>query len=246
MRSDFFLDELEQFLLLSRENGFDPLAPRGSYAGAMGIPQFMPSSWRSFAVDFDGDGVIDLDNSLADSIGSVANYLEKHGWQKGEPVAHRATLANATGVPSPAWWAAGMLPSLSVKKLKASGVTTEHENTPKTATFVHLPTVGGPTEYWLGYQNYYAITRYNRSHEYSMSVFLLAEGIKAETLKPEWIKARATKARAMRAEAMKAKGSGDSQPSHGRPQVRPSVRGLAVHLYVADAWKNAPFAVPLT
>jgi membrane-bound lytic murein transglycosylase B len=187
VRWEFFLEELEHFLLLSRENGFDPLRPQGSYAGAIGIPQFMPGSWRRFAVDYDGDGKIELDNNFADSIGSVANYLNKHGWKKGEPVAHRATLAAA---PNPAWAQAGMLPSLSVKELKAGGVALEapeaakavnalgQENAPATATFIELPTPRMPTEYWLGYQNFYAITRYNRSYYYSMSVFLLAEAVR--------------------------------------------------------------------
>jgi membrane-bound lytic murein transglycosylase B len=175
-RGDFFTEELEHFLLLSRENGFDPLAPQGSYAGAIGIPQFMPGSWRRFAVDYDGDGRTDLDSSFADSIGSVANYLNRHGWKRDEPVAHRASLAAA---PDPAWAQAGMLPSLSVKGLKAGGVAVGQENAPATATFIELPTPRMPTEYWLGYGNYYAITRYNRSHYYSMSVFLLAEEIRA-------------------------------------------------------------------
>ena len=173
-RGDFFREELENFLLLARENGFDPLKTQGSYAGAIGIPQFMPKSWRRFAIDYDGDGRIDLDNNIADSIGSVANYMKEYGWQKGEPVADRATLSDS---PDPAWAAAGMLPSLSVKELKAAGVKIEGDDktTPALATFIELPTPGLPTEYWLGYGNYYVITRYNRSHYYSMSVFLLAE-----------------------------------------------------------------------
>jgi len=173
-RGDFFREELEHFLLLSRENGFDPLKIQGSYAGAIGIPQFMPGSWRKYAVDFDGDKIIDLEHSVADSIGSIANYLNKYGWQAGEPIAHPVALR---GAPKDAWLKAGMLPSLNVKELAEQGVQIT-QKTPGTATFIELPTPKQPSEYWLGYQNYYAITRYNRSTFYSMSVFMLAEKLK--------------------------------------------------------------------
>jgi len=174
-RADFFRDELEHFLLLARENGFDPLKPVGSYAGAIGIPQFLPSSWRAYAVDFDGDGVIDLEKSVADSIGSVASYLKAHGWQRGEPVAHKVTMKSK---PMDSWLDAGMLPSLLVSDLALKGVEGAPAS-PEMATLINLPTPGQPTEYWLGYQNYYAITRYNRSTFYSMSVFQLAGEIKS-------------------------------------------------------------------
>jgi membrane-bound lytic murein transglycosylase B len=196
-RGEFFLGELEHFLLLSRENGADPLDAMGSYAGAIGIPQFMPSSWREYAIDFDGDGVIDLVGNFADSIGSVANYLYVHGWKRDEPVAHRATPAAKL---DSAWAQATLPPALSVKDLKAGGVATGQENAPDLATFIELPT--RPVSHWLGYWNYYAITRYNRSHEYAMTVLLLAEGIKA---------------------------MGPIGPA-----PCPAVRGLAVHLYIAD------------
>jgi membrane-bound lytic murein transglycosylase B len=108
-RAEFFRSELEQFLLLARENGVSPLAIKGSYAGAIGIPQFMPSSQRRFAVDFDGDDRIDLRNSNADAIGSVARFLQQHGWQKGAPV---AVPARVNGDPA-ALIAAGIKPSLT-------------------------------------------------------------------------------------------------------------------------------------
>ena len=173
-RADFFRDELEHFLLLARENGFEPLRTKGSYAGAIGVPQFMPGSWRKFAIDFDGDGTIDLENSVTDSIGSIANYLNMHGWQKGEPIAHKIKLR---GKPKAEWASAGMLPSLNSKELADQGVPVP-KDAPDLATFISLPTPGQPTEHWLGYGNYYSITRYNRSTFYSMSVVRLAMAIK--------------------------------------------------------------------
>jgi membrane-bound lytic murein transglycosylase B len=179
-RSDFFMSELEHFLVLTRGNGLDPLNTLGSYAGAIGIPQFMPGSWRKYAVDFDGDGKIDLENNVEDSIGSVGNYLKEHGWAKDEPVAHRVALS---GKPKEEWLKAGMLPSLNVKELAEQGVKVS-PGSPETATFIELASPNHPTEYWLGYKNYYAITRYNRSTFYSMSVFMLAEAIKARYSQP--------------------------------------------------------------
>jgi membrane-bound lytic murein transglycosylase B len=173
-RGEFFRKELEHFLILARKNGFDPLKIEGSYAGAIGIPQFMPSSWLKYAVDFDGDGTVDLTGSATDSIGSVASYLNAHGWQKNAPIAHRVAFS---GEPKESWLTAGMLPSLSVKELSAQGVRVA-QDAPETATLIQLPTPNMPTEYWLGYKNYYAITRYNRSTFYSMSVFLLAERLR--------------------------------------------------------------------
>jgi membrane-bound lytic murein transglycosylase B len=175
-RAEFFRGELEHFLLLARQNGLEPLNTKGSYAGAIGVPQFMPGSWRKFAIDFDGDGTIDLENSVADSIGSIANYLNKHGWQKNEPIAHKIKLRDK---PKADWTDAGMLPSLGTKELASQGVSVP-QGAPDLATFISLPTPGQPTEHWLGYGNYYSITRYNRSTFYSMSVVRLAMAIKAQ------------------------------------------------------------------
>jgi membrane-bound lytic murein transglycosylase B len=175
-RAEFFRGELEHFLLLARENGFDPLKTKGSYAGAIGIPQFMPGSWRKFAIDFDRDGIIDLENSVADSIGSVASYLSMHGWQKGEPIVHKIKLRDK---PKADWANAGMLPSLDTRELANQGVPVP-KGAPDLATFISLPTPGQQTEHWLGYGNYYSITRYNRSTFYSMSVVRLAMAIKAQ------------------------------------------------------------------
>ncbi|MCE1239603.1 MAG: lytic murein transglycosylase B [Azonexaceae bacterium] len=173
-RAEFFRTELEQFLLLARENGLDPLAVKGSFAGAIGIPQFMPGSQRRYGVDFDGDQRVDLNNSVDDAIGSVARFLEQHGWQAGQPVAVPARL---NGEPASAWIEAGIRPTLSVAALRQAGLRSDADDS-ATVTLVDLVSPGKATEYWLGYENFYVITRYNRSSFYAMSVFQLAEAIR--------------------------------------------------------------------
>ena len=176
-RAAFFRSELEQFLLLARENGVSPLSIKGSYAGAMGIPQFMPSSQRRFAVDFDGDDRIDLRNSTNDAIGSVARYLHLHGWQARAPV---AVPARIEGDPT-ALIAAGIKPAVPVHELSKQGVVAALDSeglAERPAALIDLVTPGQPTEYWLGFDNFYVITRYNRSSFYAMSVFQLAEALR--------------------------------------------------------------------
>ena len=173
-RAEYFRTELEQFLLLSRENGLDPLAIKGSFAGAIGIPQFMPGSQRRYAIDFDGDGRVDLRNSYVDSIGSVDRFREQHGWQKDQPV---AVPVNLPGPPDEALLAAGIRPSLRVADLFERGFMAA-ASPEATVTLVDLVTPGRASEYWLGFENFYVITRYNRSSFYAMSVFQLAEAIR--------------------------------------------------------------------
>lgn len=173
-RAEFFRTELEQFLIMARENMLDPLAIKGSYAGAIGIPQFMPGSQRRYAVDFDGDQRIDLGNSVDDAIGSVAHFLEQHGWQAGQNIAVPARVA---GTPDPALIQAGIQPTLKVGDLTEKGILAETD--PQgIVTLIDLVSPGYETEYWLGFNNFYVITRYNRSSFYAMSVFLLAEEIR--------------------------------------------------------------------
>lgn len=174
-RADFFRDELEQYLLLARENGFEPLALKGSYAGALGIPQFMPSSLRRYAVDFDGDGRIDLAHSRADAIGSVASFLAQHGWEPGAPVAVPATVA---GDAAPLL-ALGAVPDHPLREFTAAGV---HADGPEAApaALVDLVSPDAPTEYWIGFRNFYVITRYNRSSFYAMAVFELATALREQ------------------------------------------------------------------
>ncbi|WP_435628488.1 lytic murein transglycosylase B [Candidatus Ferrigenium straubiae] len=176
-RADFFRGELENYLLLAREQEFDLLAIRGSYAGAMGIPQFMPGSYRNYAVDFNGNHKIDLLREDSDAIGSVANYLKGYGWIKGEPVAVRARVGeeNCLGeIRTPRslaeWVTAGVAP--------AEGFAPD-----KSARLVDFTVVGGK-EFWLAFNNFEVITRYNNSDFYAMSVFQLAEEIRAARKKP--------------------------------------------------------------
>ena len=175
-RAPFFRGELEQFLLMAREEQLDPLAPLGSYAGAMGIPQFMPTSFRKWAVDGGGDGHRDLWRDWADVFASVGNYLKVHGWVAGGPVMvpADASTANLTGVE----FGKIGLPE-TVGSLRRRGVkfdTALGEDAP--ATLVALP-VGFGNEYRVGFANFHAITRYNRSHMYASAVADLADAIAA-------------------------------------------------------------------
>lgn len=175
-RADFFRKELEQFLLLSREEQVDALAAKGSYAGAMGQGQFIPSSYRNYAVDFDGDGRRDLWNSERDVLGSVANYFKVHGWQQGAPVVARARVS---GTAYKALLEKGLKPHMPAGDLAKYGVRTD---TPVAAdtpvALVELEGAGGP-EQWVLFNNFYVITRYNRSPLYAMAVHQLSEEIAA-------------------------------------------------------------------
>jgi membrane-bound lytic murein transglycosylase B len=175
-RSKFFLSELEQFLLLSREEHFDPLAITGSYAGAMGKPQFIASSYRQYAVDFDGDGVRDLLDNSADAIGSVANYLARHGWQRNQPVAVRVQA----GQDAPQEMGKLKKPATAIKQWQRRGYSPEHAVADDLkAELIVLENRDKP-EYWLGLQNFYTITRYNHSELYAMAVYQLSQGIKRQ------------------------------------------------------------------
>lgn len=175
-RAGFFRAELEQYLLLSREQGMDVLGVRGSYAGAIGIPQFMPSSYRRYAIDFDSDGKVDLSGSPADAIGSVANYLKSYGWEAGQAAVFPA-LVNGTDYRGALF--TGTKSFYPLSELRERGVIPYGEspgNLP--ATLIELENDGG-NEYWLGFNNFFVITRYNRSVNYAMSVLQLADEIRA-------------------------------------------------------------------
>ena len=174
-RAGFFRKELEEFLLLTRETGIDACRVKGSYAGAMGLPQFMPSSYRRLAVDFDGDGKRDLLDNPVDAIGSVAHYLHRHGWEAGAPVTGEVRLKGTLY-----FWAEklGSKPSLSVRQLADYGVfPRRHENPERRAALISLEGEDGPV-YRLGYNNFYAITRYNLNKRYAMAVVELGELIR--------------------------------------------------------------------
>ncbi len=176
-RSAFFTGELEQFLLLAREERLDPREALGSYAGAMGHGQFIPSSYRRYAIDFDGDGRRDLWHSDADILGSVANYLKVHGWEYRGPVAVRARLE---GEPPAGLLAAGPKPHLPAARLAEWGLvpaTPLEDERP--VGLLELAGADGP-EYWITCNNFQVITRYNRSPLYAMAVHQLAQAIAAQ------------------------------------------------------------------
>ena len=175
-RAELSRSELVQYLLLAREARFDPTSMKGSYAGAIGIPQFLPSSYRRYAVDFDGDGRRDLLNSPADAIGSVANYYKSHGWRAGETIAVPAEVDPASAT---ALLELGVKPQLKVGELKRRGVSPAAPvEEGRAAALIVVESETGPS-YWLGLNNFYVITRYNRSINYALVVHELARELRA-------------------------------------------------------------------
>jgi len=180
-RAPLFRRELEALLLLAREENRPPDSYRGSFAGAIGLPQFLPSSIRAYAIDFDGDGRIDLTGSPEDAIGSVANFLKLHGWETGGPVAV-AVKVGAGETAHEALIAEGILPNRRPLEIASMGVEIPPDAPEAPAALIDLVTPDAPTEYWLGYQNFYVITRYNRSSFYAMAVWQFAQTLKGRRL----------------------------------------------------------------
>ena len=173
-RAGFFRSELEQFLLLTREQSLDPREVTGSYAGAMGITQFISSSYRNYAVDFDIDGKTDIWHDPADAIGSVANYFKMHGWERGEQIAFRA---RAEGQRYLQIAEGGQAPDIRVGDLAGYGVYPDTSLDPDTMVkLLRFETKDGD-ELWIGLKNFYVITRYNHSPLYAMAVFQLSREI---------------------------------------------------------------------
>lgn len=182
-RTDYFAGELASFLALSNKANSDPMQTRGSYAGAMGLPQFMPTSLSKYAVDLDGDGRIDLLGSVPDAIGSIANYLAEHGWQRGLPPVVPVNIAPGANL-SPLL-APDIRPTFSAAQMQAGGVqvvTNEHTD-PRVIqgplALVELENGGAPRSYVAGTDNFYVLTRYNRSSYYAMAVIELGQAIAA-------------------------------------------------------------------
>ncbi len=176
-RASYFRGEFEQFLLLTSENGLDPLTVKGSFAGAIGMPQFMPTSYRRYAVDFDGDGKINLWENVPDIIGSVANYLHFFGWVANQPVVVPARLS---GTDYKDIVEKGFKPHLTLAQMLPKGVEpTDAMPADLVAGLFALDLEQGP-DYWLAFNNFYVITRYNRSKNYAMAVYQLATAIARE------------------------------------------------------------------
>jgi membrane-bound lytic murein transglycosylase B len=176
-RSAFFTSELESFLLLTREEDVDPTAALGSYAGAMGAGQFIPSSYRAYAVDGDADGKRDLWTNWNDVFGSVANYFARHGWRTGEPVIEPATRTERYDGPEP---------RNSLDLDGTVGSVTEQGYVFTTSLPSDAPAApysfeaqGGGSEYWVGYHNFYVVTRYNRSTKYALAAHQLSQAIRS-------------------------------------------------------------------
>jgi membrane-bound lytic murein transglycosylase B len=179
-RSAFFKGELEHLLSLSQRHQVAPHSWRGSYAGAMGLPQFMPSSWARFAIDFDGDGRIDLLRSADDVIGSVANYLKAFGWQSGMPATYPVTFAAET-VDMDALLAPDILPSFTVASFTAKGAQLQGEAMAHAGplALIELQNGDAAPQYVAGTENFYVITRYNWSSYYAMAVLELGQAVRA-------------------------------------------------------------------
>lgn len=175
-RADFFSNELQKFLTIAYQMNQDPFSFKGSYAGAMGYPQFMPTSYKAYAVDFDGDGIKDLWNNPVDAIGSVANYLAKHGWKRDQPIAIEVSVANRQ-VAAP-YFQTGPVrpPKTSLATLKNIGVQTPY-NASNPVTLMQFEVSPNDYEYWIGFYNFYVITRYNHSNMYALAVSQLAHAI---------------------------------------------------------------------
>jgi membrane-bound lytic murein transglycosylase B len=180
-RSEFFKRELEQFLSHQNRLGTDPMLALGSYAGAMGLPQFMPSSWVRFAVDFDGDDKIDLWNSPADAIGSVASYFKAFNWQTGMPT-HYPMSFDKTRLDMDALMAPDILPTFSVASFAAKGAVLESEALQHKGPLALIELLNGPNapSFVAGTDNFYVITRYNWSSYYAMAVIELGQAVARE------------------------------------------------------------------
>ncbi|GAA4361640.1 lytic murein transglycosylase B [Kangiella marina] len=176
-RGKFFAGELAQYFVLAREQGWTLEEPKGSYAGAMGMGQFIPTSYRHYTVDFDGDGKINLFDNKADAIGSVANYFKVHGWRLGEPVAEFVdvdeSMANQFKNDQ-------LKPQFTVAALKQAGLDYTGQAKDQDIAGIYHYKQPNRYDYWLGFHNFYVITRYNRSPMYAMAVHQLSQEIKAE------------------------------------------------------------------
>ncbi len=185
-RAIFFRNELKQFLLFTRELKIDPLSLMGSYAGAMGMPQFMPSSFQAYAVDFNKDGRINIWDNEPDIFASIANYFKHHGWQTGEPVAVPTWIKEGANVDR--FVKKGIKPSIPLSDLINAGVEPKRkiDGNPLASLLVYQQKNG--EDYWVAFQNFYTITRYNHSPLYGMAVYQLSEAVREAYLNDALLK----------------------------------------------------------
>lgn len=175
-RNKYFLKEFEEFLILARENNIAPNSIKGSFAGAIGIAQFMPSSYRRYAIDFDGDGKVDLENSVADAIGSASNYLKRHGWKRGEPIVFPVSADNDQVLSE---MAGRSKPNRTYGELKQAGVKQDLGLNDDLEVGLFKLEGDEGVELWMSLKNFYVITRYNPSNNYALAMVQLSEKIKA-------------------------------------------------------------------
>ena len=174
-RSKFFKRELGEFILLAREEKKIMTELKGSYAGAMGLGQFIPSSYRAYAVDFDGDGFRDIWNNPTDAIGSVANYLARHGWQRDQQITFEV---DGTDMPADLF-NVSLKPSTSIAELRTLGMADDARGFESEQSVTPMRLMGKQgEEFWIGLKNFYVITRYNHSKLYAMAVFQLSESLR--------------------------------------------------------------------
>ena len=180
-RMKYFRSELKHVFLLARDNDMDPLSFYGSFAGAIGLPQFMPGSIRRFAVDFDGDGKIDLRNSPADAIGSIASFLSQHGWRSEQPLVFPVTVSDQADASWPNMLGRSLEAKFTLDEFLRAGVSA-NDNTPASISYglVDLQDGQRPTLYWLGTTNFFAIAQYNRSFFYAMTVIELGKAVRQQ------------------------------------------------------------------
>jgi membrane-bound lytic murein transglycosylase B len=173
-RGKFFKGQLKEYFYLLRDEKADPFSLKGSYAGAMGFGQFIPSSFRSFAVDFDGDGKKDIWTNPVDAIGSVANYFNAHGWKAGEPVRSNVVIRELA---DETWINAGLKPEVTLEEWTRRGINTRQGlNKEDKATLLRMESKG-EFQHWFGLHNFYVITRYNHSRLYAMAVYELSQAV---------------------------------------------------------------------
>ncbi len=182
-RAKFFRKELEQFLLLCREQGWNVFDPKGSYAGAMGMGQFISTSYREYAVDFDGDGKIDLFGNPVDAIGSVASYFRKHKWRWGEPVAYKV---KKVGNHVESFAPLKLKPTSTSGAIKKAGFNWPVETVEEASASVYDFQQAKGKDYWIGFDNFYVITRYNRSPLYAMAAYQFSQEVLARRAQSYW------------------------------------------------------------